>query len=264
MYVSESDKKGSLVCVGPGMTLGVHITQRCRKLIENADLVFTSCHPIMESWIALMNEDVRSLQGMYGENKDRRITYREMLEAITQEVRAGKQVVGAFYGHPGVFARVPHQAVKQLRSEGYSARMEPGISAEDCLYADMGIDPGDYGCQHYEASQVVFYERRLDPSAYLILWQIALAGDISVSKRVSSPDERKILVRILSENYPLTHPVALYECPTLITDKVRIEWITLEALPEADLTPVTTLVVPPSVKMKPATQIKEEIISLNQ
>lgn len=258
------EKQGTLVCVGPGMTLGAHITQRCRKLIENAEVVFTSCHPIMESWISLMNKDVRSLQGMYGENKDRRITYREMLDAIMQEIRNGKQVVGAFYGHPGVFARVPHQAVQQARKEGFRARMEPGISAEDCLYADMGIDPGDYGCQHYEASQVVFYERRLDPSAYLVLWQIALAGDISISKRLSSPEERQILVRILSENYPLTHRVALYECPTLITDKVRMDWITLGELPEADLTPVTTLVVPPAVKMKEAKDIKKEIIALNQ
>lgn len=262
--MSENDKQGSLVCVGPGMTLGAHITQRCRKQIENAEVVFTNCHPIMEEWISLMNKDVRSLQGLYGENKDRRITYREMLEAIMQEVREGKQVVGAFYGHPGVFARVPHQAVNQARKEGYRARMEPGISAEDCLYADMGIDPGDYGCQHYEASQVVFYERRLDPSAYLILWQIALAGDISIAKRLSSKEEREVLVRLLSNDYPLSHRVALYECPTLITDNVRIDWITLGELPEADLTPVTTLVVPPAKKMQAAINIRDEINALNQ
>ncbi len=262
--MSEKDKQGSLVCVGPGMTLGAHITQRCRKQIENAEVVFTNCHPIMEEWISLMNKDVRSLQGLYGENKDRRITYREMLEAIMQEVREGKQVVGAFYGHPGVFARVPHQAVNQAREEGYRARMEPGISAEDCLYADMGIDPGDYGCQHYEASQVVFYKRRLDPSAYLILWQIALAGDISIAKRLSSKEEREVLVRLLSNDYPLSHRVALYECPTLITDNVRIDWITLGELPEADLTPVTTLVVPPAKKMQAAINIRDEINALNQ
>jgi hypothetical protein len=30
--------------------------------------------------------------------------------------------------------------------------MLPGISAEDCLFADLGIDPGIYGCQSYEAT----------------------------------------------------------------------------------------------------------------
>ena len=63
-----------------------------------------------------------------------------------------------FYGHPGIFAWSPHKVIKVARAEGYQAHMEPGISAEDCLYADLGIDPGRCGCQHYEASQLLFYE----------------------------------------------------------------------------------------------------------
>ncbi len=54
--------------------------------------------------------------------------------------------------------------------------MEPGISAEDCLYADLGLDPGTYGCQHYEASNLMFYQRTIDTAAYLILWQPGVAG----------------------------------------------------------------------------------------
>jgi len=30
--------------------------------------------------------------------------------------------------------------------------MLPGISAEDCLVADLGIDPASSGCQSYEAN----------------------------------------------------------------------------------------------------------------
>ena len=57
---------------------------------------------------------------------------------------------------PGVFARVPHKAIAQARAEGFEAHMEAGVSAEDCLYADLGIDPGEVGCQQYEASQFMF------------------------------------------------------------------------------------------------------------
>ncbi len=256
-------KQGSLVCVGPGMTLGAHMSSRCKSLIENADVVFSNCHPIMEQWISGMHADVRSLQRFYAEQKDRRITYQEMQAEMLTEVRAGKRVVAAFYGHPGVFARVPHQTIATARAEGFEARMEPGISAEDCLYADMGIDPGYYGCQHYEASQVMFYRRRLDPSAYLILWQIALAGDISIAKRVSSADERRVLVTLLERYYPADHQVALYECPTLITDTVRIDWLPLGELPVADLTPVTTLVIPPSERMQPDTETVQQLQQIN-
>lgn len=259
-----ADKKGSLVCVGPGVTIGAHISIRCQKHIEQADVVFSNCHPIMQAWIETMHGDVRSLQQYYGEGKDRRITYREMTQALLAEVRNGKRVVGVFYGHPGVFAKVPHRSIAQARKEGFDARMEPGISAEDCLYADMGIDPGDYGCQHYEASQFLFYQRAYDPSAYLILWQIALAGDITIAKRLSSPEERQFLVDMLRQNYPGTHKVALYESPTLITDNVREDWICLDELPAADLTSVTTLVVPPGKPMKKDERVMEALKALSE
>ncbi len=250
--------------MGPGMTLGAHMSVRCRSHIENAEVVFTSCHPLMESWIETMNPDVRSLQHLYAEHKDRRITYREMLVRIMAEVRQGKRVVGAFYGHPGVFAQVPHHAIAKAREEGFSAHMEPGISAEDCLYADMGIDPGAFGCQHFETSQFMFYHRRFDPTAYLILWQVALAGDLTISKRISSRGERQILVDLLLQTYPADHLVALYECPTLITDKVRIDWVPLNKLADAQLQPITTLVVPPAQKLSKNTAILAQLEQLHK
>lgn len=257
---------GRLVCVGPGMTLGAHMSPRCRSHIENADVVFTSCHPIMENWLATMNADTRSLQSLYAEGKDRRITYHEMVKLIMGEVRSGKSVVGAFYGHPGVFAQVPHAAIAQAREEGFTAHMEPGISAEDCLYADMGIDPGAFGSQHFEASQLMMFERVIDSSAYLFLWQIALAGDLSIAARASSQEQRQVLVDMMTQHYgyPPEHAVALYECPTLITDKTRIEWIPLHRLPDAELTLVTTLVVPPCKKLIKNSLVIDKLQKLQQ
>ena len=43
-----NNKKGTLVCVGPGMVLGAHMTERCKNHIQQADIVFTSCHPVIE------------------------------------------------------------------------------------------------------------------------------------------------------------------------------------------------------------------------
>lgn len=119
---------------------------------------------------------------VYREGKSRSETYQQMVEAMLSEVRAGKRVCGAFYGHPGVFALPTHRAIQIARREGFSAHMEPGVSAEDCLYADLGIDPGKYGCQHYEASQFMLYRRRIDTSAYLVLWQVGVAGDQSFAR----------------------------------------------------------------------------------
>ena len=239
----------SLVCVGTGMTLGSHISPLSRSYIEQADVVFVLvADGITEKWIEQMNADVRSLQPYYQEGKSRMITYREMVAAMLAELKAGKKVVGAFYGHPGVFAWVPHNAIKQARELGYNAHMEPGISAEDCLYADLGIDPGSCGCQHYETSQFMFYKRNIDTAAYLILWQVGVAGDRSLAKFTTDSEYRKVLINLLAEYYSLDHEVILYEAATLPIQRNRIEYLPIRALPDACMDLKTTLIIPPATK----------------
>ena len=244
------DKQGSLAVVGLGMTLGAHLTPRSRSHIETADVVFVAVSdPIVELWVQEMHRDVRSLQPFYGAasgEKSRQETYRQMVEAMLTEVRAGKRVCGAFYGHPGVFAQAPHRAVAQARAEGFAAIMEPGVSAEDCLYADLGIDPGRVGCQHYEASQLMFYRRRLDSSAYLVVWQPSIAGDRSFRRFETSPDYVRLLVELLAEDYPIDHPCTIYEAATLPIQSPRIQIVPLRDVPDAGLRLQSTLVLPPA------------------
>jgi uncharacterized protein YabN with tetrapyrrole methylase and pyrophosphatase domain len=247
-----------------GMMLGAHIGPRARATIEQADVVFGAVSdPIVELWLQQMHPDVRSLQPCYAEGKSRHDTYREMIAAMLAEVRAGYRVCGAFYGHPGVFARVPHKAIAQARAEGFDAHMEPGVSAEDCLYADLGIDPGEVGCQHYEASQFMFYRRRIDPSAYLVLWQVGVAGDRSVRRFSTGPAHRRLLVERLAEDYPMDHVVALYEAATLPIATPRMEWIPLSQLADAGQGMQTTLVIPPAMKMQRNDEMLEKISRLN-
>ncbi|MCP4864590.1 MAG: hypothetical protein GY897_11595 [Alteromonas sp.] len=256
------NKNGSLVCVGPGMILGAHMTERCKNHIQQADVVFTSCHPVIEKWLATFNPRTHSLQYLYADNKDRRNTYRQMQEVMLEEVRNNQKVVGVFYGHPGVFAQVPHRAIQQAIEEGYQAWMEPGISADACLYADMGIDPGAYGCQQFEASQFMFYQRQLDPSAYVILWQLGHAGDLSLTPRLTGAPERQVLVDMLFKYYAPSHEVAIYESPFLPTQQPRIIWQPLDELPEADISLISTLVIPPGRRLIPNDEIVTRLKSI--
>lgn len=257
--------KGSLACVGIGITLGSHLTPLARSHIEQADVVFLAVSDgIVEKWIESLNPDVRSLQPFYAENKPRAKTYREMVGAILTEVRAGKNVCVAFYGHPGVFAWAPHESIRIARKEGYFAHMEPGISAEDCLYADLGIDPGAFGCQHYEASQLLYYKRRLDPSAYLILWQVGAVGD---KGRAGSPGinpYRQILLERLAKDYPLSHKVILYRAATLPIHAPSIRRIALRKLADANIDAADTLVIPPACKLDPDVKTLRRLARLDR
>ncbi|CAM5541686.1 SAM-dependent methyltransferase [Rhodanobacter lindaniclasticus] len=256
---------GSLVCVGLGMTLGSHLGPLARSHIEQADVVFAGLSDgIVELWLQRMHRDVRSLQPYYREGKSRMHTYRQMVEAILAEVRMGKKVCGVFYGHPGVFAWAPHKAIEVARGEGYAAHMEPGVSAEDCLYADLGIDPGRVGCQHYEASQLLFYRRRIDPTAYLVLWQVGLVGDQSLARFSTGPAYRQLLVEVLARDYPLDHELIIYRTPTLPIHAARIDHCTLAELPQADIDMADTVVVPPAQPLEVDPDMRARLAALDR
>ncbi len=244
-------KKGTLVNVGLGMTLGSHITPLSRSFIEKADVVFVAAsNNIVEQWVEGMNNDVRSLQQYYSEGTSRMLTYRKMVAVILEEVRLGKNVCGAFYGHPGVFAWAPHESIKQAKKEGFMAHMEPGVSAEDCLYADLGIDPGKYGCMHIEASQFMFRNKIFDPTSYLILWQVGIAGDKSLTKFSTNAQYKQVLVDLLLKTYPSNFNIIIYECAVLPIDETRIKSVELKDLAMEQLSMKTTVVIPPLKKSR--------------
>ena len=255
---------GSLVCVGLGMTLGSHLTPLARSYIEQADVVFAgTSDAVMEAWLTGMNANVRSLQVYYREGKSRRATYNDMVEAMLAELRAGRRVCGAFYGHPGVFASPTHRAIEIARSEGYPAHMEPGVSAEDCLYADLGIDPGRLGCQHYEASQLLSYKRRLDPAAYLVLWQVGVVGDRSLGRFQTGAAYRALLVEVLARDYPLDHPVTVYQAATLPTQRPVILVLPLQELAQAAIDMHATVVLPPACALEADQAMRERLAALD-
>jgi hypothetical protein len=247
------------------MTLGSHLGPLARSHIEKADVVFAVMSDgLVEQWLSEMHPDVRSLQSLYREGKSRADTYREMVETMLTEVRAGKGVCGAFYGHPGVFAWPPHKAIEQARREGFEAHMEPGISAEDCLYADLGIDPGKYGCQHYEASQLLVYKRRLDPSAYLVLWQVGIVGDQSLARFSTGRAYRVLLQQeLIAQGYAGQHEIVIYRTPTLPIHAPRIERIALAQLADADITLEDTVVVPPAAPLQPNARLRAQLDALD-
>jgi hypothetical protein len=68
----------------------------------------------------------------------------------------------------------------------------------------------------------MFYQHKVDHSAYFILWQVVIAEDMSTAKHSTGSDYRQILVELLNEYYPNEHKVALYECPTVTIKEPRI------------------------------------------
>lgn len=237
--------RGRLVIVSCGIELGRHINERTLSEIESADVVFVMADAFVQQWLRSLRPDCQSLARYYGDTKDRRQTYREMETVILESVRAGRRVCAVFYGHPGVFAQVPHNAIRLARAEGFPARMEAGISADACLYADLGMDPGDCGLQSFEATRFLISQYLVNPAALLILWQVALSGNLDCIGFRPNADRLQILVDKLLRWYPANTPVLLYEAARLPIQRFRADWLALVELPRARYREYTTLVIPP-------------------
>jgi hypothetical protein len=225
------------------------MTNEARGSITSAEKVFYAvCEPFTEAWIKQTCTDVQDLGEFYAEGKDRRETYQEMIGAILEDVRAGLRVCAVFYGHPGVFVYPSHEAVRIARGEGYRAVMLPGISAEDCLYADLGVDPGAHSCLSYEATEFILGEHKLDPTCAVLLWQVDCVGDPDYHEKRYDGRHVPLLVDALLKHYSPDHTGVLYTAPILSMARPKIHRIRLGDLTEEiEAKPgAGTLYIPPA------------------
>lgn len=238
-------RRGSLVIVGTGFRAVRHTTAEAREEISQADkLFYLVSDAVSEGWIKTLNPAAESLASCYVRGKSRMIAYRRMISKMLSSVRAGSRVCAAFYGHPGVFVYPSHEAIRLARKEGYEARMLPGISAEDCLFADLGIDPSRSGCQSFEATDFLVFRRKFDPSSSLLLWQAGIIGSVVYRPRNVSSGLRA-LAKYLAGFYGGGHEVVLYEASPLPVFKPIIRSTTIDKLPTAGVNGGTTLFIPP-------------------
>lgn len=244
----SSNKKGSLTIVGSGFQAVRHLTFESKMAIEQADKVlYVVDDAVSELWIKKMNPNSESMRSFYQVGKHRQDTYNQMAELTLKYVREGLNVCVVYYGHPGVFVMPSHAAIRQARTEGFDAVMLPGISAEDCLFADLGIDPGMIGCQSFEATDFLLNRRKFDTSSHLILWQIGFIGDFSYDPARDNKPNLNVMANYLQKYYCRDHHVYIYQAPEFIICKPIIQHLPLSKLAteEAIINGASTLYVPP-------------------
>jgi uncharacterized protein YabN with tetrapyrrole methylase and pyrophosphatase domain len=242
---------GSLWAVGIGIRAPSQATLEASARIERADRVFSIvADPLAEYWIRTLNPKTEALGSLYAVGKERLTTYHEMVERILGAVRQGFEVCAVSYGHPGVAAYPLHESVRRARAEGFRAQMLAGISAEDCLFADLGVDPINGGCRSYEATDFLVHRRGADPTSNLILWQVGAIAILVYKPDVEAwnRDGLAVLTETLLETYRADHEVVVYEAAKLPVCEPTIERVPLRELPRARVTAMSTLFVPPMAK----------------
>src|SRR5215204_3867383 len=243
---SDASVPGSVTIVGTGVAVATQLTPEARAAIDRADdFLHVAADPLAATWLDGLHENARSLTPLYEAGGPRAGIYSRMADEIVAPARAGRRVCAAFYGHPGVFATPAHTAVRRARAAGVAARMLPAISAQDCLVADLGVDPAEHGWLSYDATDFLLHRRPIDAACALALWQIGVVGETGA---VADPKYRHLdlVADRLAEVYGKEHEVVVYEASAYPVAQPIIERVRIDDLPSAPITGLATLYVPPS------------------
>jgi len=208
----EVPRRGSLTVVGTGIDAVSQLTPSARGAIEGADeVLYLLADPVAALRVEALNPRARSLDHFYGPTKARRETYAEVVEAIVGAVIRGSCVCAVLYGHPGVSALPGHRAVARVRAAGLPARMLPAVSALDCLFAELGVDPTTSGLQTYEATYFFVRRPAVDPHATLVLLQVGMLGEAGGAATEAVAARFHLLLDRLVGLYGLAREAILYE-----------------------------------------------------
>lgn len=249
-----------LIVVGTGIRSISQITREAEGWIKAADFVhYLVADPITEQFVQRLNQHSASLAHCYVDKRKRSISYEEMIDCVLTSLNSYKLVCLALYGHPGIFVYPSHEAIRRARSVGHRAEMLPGISAEDCLFADIGFDPARSGCCSYEATDFLLYNRVFDVRSYLVLWQVGLIGDVTFKRNDYDNPNVGILVDVLSKSFSKDHNVFIYEAAQFHVCSSRIQQVPIGYLPTVNLTAISTLVVPPAAQSRVDMSVAETL-----
>jgi hypothetical protein len=238
---------GSLIVVGTGYNVAGQVTPEASACFAAAERCFyLMSDPATSAWLKTLNPRAESLHDCYRVGEPGIAGCERMVERILAAVRAGSRTCAAFYGHPAIFVPPGLESVRRARREGFVAQMLPAISFEDCLFADLGVDPGVSGRLMYEATDFLVRPRAFDPTAALVLLQVGAIGLVDFALGdTPNRDGLRVLGEVLARHYPASHRVALYRTSQLPMFDPSIDWVPLAELHQAPLSVVSTLFVPP-------------------
>ena len=247
--------------VGTGIKAAAQLTQEALFHIKNDDhVMYLVADPVTRAYILELNPGAESLHVFFEQGKPRYASYEAIVEHALNFLRKGLNTCVAFYGHPGIFVYPSHELVRRAAGEGFKAVMLPGISAEDCLFADLGFDPGRDGVQSFEATDFLIYEHIPDTKALLVLWQIGVIGELAHLGMESRSKGLSVMRDRLMEFYPASHLATLYEASQFAGFEYLKAECQLQELTGAQVSPFSTLVVP---ACQPCTASPEVLKKLN-
>lgn len=247
-------RKGSLNVIGTGYQIAAQVTPEALACLKKANQLFYLVYDsISERWLSTLHPNAFSLRDCWFPERTPRENCDDMVHRIMSALRKELNVCVAVSGHPGICVYPTREAIRRARREGFTTRMLPGVSAVDCLFADIQMHPGEGGYRIYEARHLLVTKPRLDAAVSLILLQIDIIKEGMNKDNLSNPKMREgsphlyVLSEFLQRFYPANHMVLVYETSTYPGAEPIMHWTRLTRLPKVPVNALSTLLVPPRI-----------------
>jgi len=146
----------------------------------------------------------------YSESGCRLGSYDRMAVAVIEAALDHPPVTFAMAGHPIVGAQAPFLIHEMARLLGLEVVTLPGISAMDCLFAELMIDPCVGGLQMYEATDLLLRRHPLLPEVPALIWQIGVVETRLHTQRRSRASRFDRFKAHVLQFYAPSHPVTAY------------------------------------------------------
>lgn len=210
--LQKANARASLLVVGTGIQWRGQTTLAAQHAIESADSVlYAVTDRWAAAWIRSLNHNARSFE-YPRDRRPRAEIYQAMAAAVLAELERGCRTTAVFYGSPRFMALPAELAVKKARAHGFPARVLPGVSSIECLFADLDIDPARGGYRVYEATDYLTRKPAPDVQSHLVLCQIALVDHHNAGDGDGARIQRGLtkLRDFLLASYPVSHVVTVY------------------------------------------------------
>ena len=217
IYVVGKTYPFDIYVVGLGIVGTRQITKEVDAVLKKSERVFLLFYQeVLHHYIANeLGTPVTDLHDEYEEGLNRSDTYRKMVDRVMSAAEnATRPVTLALYGHPTIFVTPTRLIQEEAPDRGLRVKVLPGISSIDCLFSDIGFDPGSTGIQMYEATDFLLRRFVPDTAVPLFLWQVGTLETGLYSAKRSKPERFVRLRQYLQSFYPEDHILYLLRTAT--------------------------------------------------
>ncbi len=202
--------------VGLGVLNIDQITRETERAIRRSnEVLYVDTGIATQTYLESLCPRVTSLfETSYKETGKRLNAYHHMAARVLDAALDHPPVTFAMHGHPIVGAYAPFLIRDLAGLLALQVQVLPGISAMDCLFAELMVDPCVAGMQMYEATDLLLRRQSLQPDVPALIWQIGCVETTLHTMRVSKPERFERLRSHLLRFYLPQHVIsAVYSTP---------------------------------------------------